>query len=143
MNKSTKEIENRIDKMKDQNDLEHFLKEYHEPTLLRKMEELVEKYNVKLSKIQVDSGISRSLFYAMISGSRTPKKQHVLRIAFALNLSLEETNELLKIAKLKELYAKNKEDAVILFGLKNNLSIYQIDELLKEIKSDLRLSDGE
>lgn len=42
-----------IDKMKDQNDLEHFLKEYHEPTLLRKMEELVEKYNVKLSKMEI------------------------------------------------------------------------------------------
>jgi hypothetical protein len=64
-----------------------------------------------------------------------------LRIAFALGLSLEELNELLKLAHLKELYAKNVEDAVIIFGMKEHLTPAEIDELLEQKKCTLRFQE--
>ena len=104
-----------------------------------RLNELCQKYGKTFSRVQTESGLSKSLFYALVNGTRTPKKHHILRIGFALELCLEELNELLKLAHLKELYAKRKEDAIILFGLKNHLAPDDIEELLTEAGSDLHL----
>lgn len=105
--------------------------------------ELCEKYNVELSKLQIRTPISKSLFYASVNGTRTPSKKNVIKIALSLGVELEELNELLKLAKHKELYPKNEEDAIIIFGLKKNIDIYEIDKMLEKHDSKLRLTDEE
>ena len=60
-----------------------------------------------------------------------------------MGISLEEMNELLKLAQHKELYAKNKEDAIIIFGLKNKLKIIEIEELLSDYGATLHLLEKE
>ena len=59
----------------------------------------------------------------------------------AMNLSVEELNELLKLANLKELYAKRKEDAIIIYGINNKMKIDEIDVLLVESGSSFTLSE--
>ena len=75
----------------------------------------------------------------MLNGTRNPKKGNIIKIAVAMKLTLEEANELLKLAGQKELYAKNKEDAIVMFGLKNDLQITQIEELLTDAGCRLHL----
>jgi len=136
---STKELENKIKKTKDAAQLSALLTELPEQDLAVHLQQLCEKYSMTFSQVQVASGITKSLFYAMLNGTRAAKKTHLLKIGMALGLNLEEVNALLKVAGLKELYAKNKEDAILIFGLTNGLDIMQMEELLTDARCQLHL----
>lgn len=129
---STNALENRIKKAKNIEEFKEILAELPDLTFSARMEQLCRKYGMTYSQVQVASGITKSLFYAMLNGTRKAKKGHIIKIAIAMGLTLEETNELLKLAGQKELYAKNKEDAIMIFGLNNGLHITQIEELLTD-----------
>lgn len=139
MKLTTKEWENQIEKANNVEELKVLLSQLPERNLPARLEALCQKYHMTFSQVQVASGITKSLFYAIINGTRTAKKGHMLKIAVAMGLSVEETNEILKLAGLKELYAKNKEDAIVMFGLRNSLQATQIEELLTDAQCDLHL----
>lgn len=138
---STREFENRIEKATSAGELRKILEELPKITFSAKMEQLREAYGMTFSQIQLRSGITKSLFYALLNGTRTPKKVHILKIAFAMGLSLGETNALLKLGKLKELYAKNKEDAIVMYGLLNRLDCAQVEQLLSDSGAQLHLME--
>jgi hypothetical protein len=56
----------------------------------------------------------------------------VLQIALGINLTMEETNRLLKLAEKSELYVKDQRDAVIMFALNKNWSLYDTEALIIE-----------
>lgn len=142
MNTTTKEFENRIEKAQNTQELKRLLDELPQTTFLVRIDELCRQHGKTFSQVQIKAGITKSLFYAIVNGTRKPKKVHILKIGLTLGLSLEEINELLKLAGLKELYAKNKEDAILIFGLRNHLEISQIEELLMDAGASLRLMEG-
>ena len=142
MNTTTKEFENRIEKAQNTQELKRLLDELPQTTFLVRIDELCRQHGKTFSQVQIKAGITKSLFYAIVNGTRKPKKVHILKIGLTLSLSLEEINELLKLAGLKELYAKNKEDAILIFGLRNHLEISQIEELLMDAGASLRLMEG-
>ncbi|MBR5507275.1 MAG: helix-turn-helix transcriptional regulator [Clostridia bacterium] len=139
MANTTTEFENRIEAAKSKEELRKILDELPQITYGQRLCELCEEYNLKLSQVQKLSGITKSSFYWFVDGTRKPKKAHIIRIGVAMRLSVEHLNELLKLAKHKELYAKDKDDAIIIFGLKNNLSDIEISDLLIEEKSTFQL----
>ena len=139
MGVSTDKYENKIKSAECWEDMQKILKELPKVTLRQRVEELCEKYNKSFSYVSGFAGIPDSTFYAIINGTRKPKKDMIIKIAFALSTTMDELNELLKIANLKELYAKNDEDAIIIYGIKNNLDIEEIDMLLKSQNSKMRL----
>ena len=49
---------------------------------------------------------------------------------FGMNLSLNETQALLKYAGFAPLYPKQKRDSLLIWGKNHQFSIYQINELL-------------
>ena len=112
-------------------------------TFYSRLDELCEKYNKKYAEIQIKTNITKSLFYEIISPAkkRTPKKYQIILIGLAMGATVEEVNELLKLAKLKELYAKNKADAIIIFGIENKMSDTEIEELLIQSGADFSLFD--
>ncbi len=143
--KSTVEIANEIDKANSWNELQNILKENRigKRTLGDFICELCDKYKITKSRLQVNTPISKAHFYGILSGEKKASKATVLSIGIHLGVSVEELNEMLKLAGHKELYPKNIEDAIILFGLKNKYSIYEIDEELKRRGSKLTLLDKE
>lgn len=142
MKLTTTEWENKIKKARNTEEFKEILSALPERNLSAQLEQLCQKYSMTFSQVQVASGITKSLFYAILSGTRSAKKGHIIKIAVAMKLSLEEANELLKLAGLKELYAKNKEDAIVIFGFNNGLDMMQIEELLTEEKCQLHLIEG-
>lgn len=138
---STKEFENKIDKMHSIDELREMLCELPKITFSDRIYELCEERQLNFSQVQRECGITKSYFYDFANGTRTPKKHHVIKIGMAMHLTVEEMNELLKLAQHKELYAKRQEDAIIIFGIKNNLTAMQIDELLVESGSTFSLSE--
>lgn len=143
MKKSTVEIENDISSMTSITELEEYIRREGIGKLNfgDRLLELCAKYGMKPGELQKSVDISKSLFYAVLSGERNPSKETVIKIALTLGASLEETNELLKLAKHKELYPKLKEDAIIIFGIRNKKDIYEIDELLEKNRADIRLTN--
>ena len=134
----TDKYENKIEKAETWEDMQKVLKELPKVTLRQRVEELCEKYNKSVSLICGFADIPESTFYATVNETRTPKKELIIKTAIALGATIEELNELLKLAKLKELYAKNKEDAIIIYGMKKGLDLEEIDMLLKSQNSKMR-----
>ena len=76
--------------------------------------------------------LSRAYVYQIFSGEKTPSRDKLIATAFGLGLSDEETQTLLKLSKNRELYARDQRDAVILFALQRNQSIFEANNLLFE-----------
>ena len=132
MNLSTKEFENKIDSAQNINELRELLAQLPQMTFYDRLNELLDKYGMSPSQIQKATGITKSLVYDITSarGKRKPQRYQILKIALAMRLNVEEINELLKLANYKELYAKNKVDAVIIFSINQKLPDEEIESLL-------------
>lgn len=143
MRKSTEEMQNDISKMKTIEELEAYIEREGIGSLNfgERLLELCSIYRVKPGDLQKNVAISKALFYAIISGERNPGKATVIKIALALGITLDETNELLKLSRHKELYPKIKEDAILIFGINNRKDLYEIDGMLKKIGSSISLGE--
>lgn len=140
---TTKEIENRIEKAGSMEDLKKVLSEIPKITFHSRFCELCDARDLTFSQVQIKSGITKSLFYGFFEkkgkNSRKIQKHHIIKIGVAIGLTVEEVNELLKLANHKELYAKRPEDAIVIYGLNNNLDASQIEELLIEAETKFSL----
>ncbi len=88
----------------------------------------------KLSKAELArrSGISEVYLHQLFSGRRKPSRDRLICLAIGLEISMEETQELLRHCGQAELYARSKRDAVIIYGISHNMDLPEInDELFK------------
>lgn len=74
--------------------------------------------------------LDRAYVYQIFSGGKTPSREKLIAIAFGLCLSEDETQKMLKLSGYRELYARDERDALILFALQRNKTIFQTNELL-------------
>ena len=93
---------------------------------------LAEKKAVK-AEVIAKSGIENHYAYQIFSGVKTPTRDKVLMLSVGFGLTVEETQQLLKITGYAQLYSKEERDNVILFGLTKHLSIIDINDLLYEM----------
>ena len=86
----------------------------------------------KLSKAALakQSGMSEVYLHQVFAGRRNPSRSRIISLCFGLSATLEETQELLKQCSHAQLYAKNKRDAIIMYGLVNGLSLYDVNDKL-------------
>ena len=68
--------------------------------------------------------------YQIFSGTRNPSRDSLLCILIAMELDIEQTQEILKIAEFAPLFPKLKRDAIIISGILNKNSVAQINEIL-------------
>lgn len=94
------------------------------------LEELISERNISIPELGVKALLSRSFTYQIFSGKRVPSRDIILRIALSLNISLDETQRLLKLADRGALYPKIKRDAVIIYGINKKSGLYKTDETL-------------
>ena len=78
------------------------------------------------------AGCSRAYVYGIMKGTKHPEKDLLLRIAFVLGMSVEETQEMLQSAHRAALSSKDKRDICVIFGLANGLDLETMDEVLLE-----------
>jgi predicted transcriptional regulator len=89
-------------------------------------------YQKNLTKSQVikNAELNDIYCYQIFSGKRTPSRDTLICICIGMQLTTDETQELLKFAGFAQLYAKNIRDSIILFGINNQQSVYEINEAL-------------
>ncbi|MDE6750728.1 MAG: helix-turn-helix domain-containing protein [Lachnospiraceae bacterium] len=91
---------------------------------------LLSQKGITKADVVRDSLMTRSYVYQIFSGEKTPLRDKLIAMAFGLHLSDEEVQTMLKISKNRELYARDERDAIILFALQRNKSIYEVNDLL-------------
>ena len=129
---NTDELTNQL---KNCTDLDTFLTEYESEFNQNAFKEflgnlLLESQSNK-TKLAMEIGMSTSYISELFRGEKTaPGKDMLLRIAFGLGLPLDKANRLLILGGKAPLRSKLRRDAVIIYSIEKNLSLWQADELL-------------
>lgn len=97
---------------------------------------LLEKKQLSSSQLIKRSGLDRTYTYQILSGKKTPSRDKVLAICFSLELSFEETQNLLKATGYPILYARIKKDSILIFALQHKTSLTDANELLFDFGYD-------
>lgn len=101
------------------------------------LESLIEAKGLSKPAVIEKAEMSEVYAYQIISGIKTkPKREKVLCLAFGMELSFAETQEMLKKTGYAPLYAKNAFDVVIIYGLCKGLSVVEVNNLLFEYGQD-------
>ncbi|MBQ9915550.1 MAG: helix-turn-helix transcriptional regulator, partial [Clostridia bacterium] len=84
---------------------------------------------LSLAKIGARSG-QHDYVYKIFKGEREPKRDVIISIAVGMELNPDETQKLLRLFRLAELSLTDGRDAIILFGILKNKTVWEIDDML-------------
>lgn len=133
-NPSTHEFERRLYETPD---VKQFLEENRDglitPRLCYYLAELCRQREVTPSEVVLRADMDKSYGYQLFNGTRKPSRDKLLQLAFGLGLSVEETQDLLKIAGKSLLYPKFMRDAAIMHCLHEGKQIDFMQQVLGEL----------
>ncbi len=124
-----------LKELKNAPDIESFFKvhesQFIKETTVNFLNSMLERKDITISTVSKNSGVGEYV-YKIFRGERTPSRDILIAIAFSMNLTLEETQLLLRISKFAILDSRNKRDSVIIFGLTHSFTVFQTDDILEE-----------
>ena len=82
-----------------------------------------------IKKAQIDRTYGHQLF----NGTRNPSRDKLIQLSRGFELSLEETQTLLKKAGKSMLYPKIKRDAACIYGISHGMNVMELQELLLSV----------
>ena len=142
MKRSTQELIELMKKSKNYND---YLAENREDLLGsymkidRALNSLLADKGMKKSDVIARSGVEVHYAYQIFSGTKVPTRDKVIMLCIGFSLTVEETQELLRVTGYPQLYSKNERDNAILFGIMKKLSIIDMNDLLYDLGTDILL----
>ena len=109
-------------------DLNQFLsqnqKQFVNPNVAELLNRLFERKNISKASLAKQAGMSEIYLHQIFAGRRNPSRNRLLCLCFGLDASVEETQELLKLCGMAQLYPKLKRDAIIYYGLLHGLPLF-------------------
>ena len=131
---STNDLLKRLNETISVTELEHYEQEAAKYHLTCTFPEFIEqqrkKADITPAKLIEKAQIQRNYGYQILNGVKKPGRDKIISLCLALNLSLEETQRALTIAKEGILYPKNTRDSVLIFCINQKLSVMDTNELL-------------
>lgn len=116
------------------NNLDRFLTEndssFRSESAPDMLKRLFEKRNITKAALAKQSGMSEVYLHQVFSGRRNPSRNRLLCLCLGLHATFEETQNLLLQCRLTPLYPRDKRDAIIIFGLSHDMSLFQINDKL-------------
>ncbi len=92
--------------------------------------ELIKQKSLSKNKIIRQADINEIYAYQIFSGKRFPSRNKLIRICIGAEFTIAEINDVLTVGEFSPLYPKIKRDSIIIFGIQNQYTIHQINELL-------------
>jgi len=124
----------------DSTDLSQFLSRNQEQFVDKSVAELLnhlfEKKNISKATLAKQAGMSEIYLHQIFAGRRTPSRNRLLCLCYGLEANIEETQELLRLCGMAELYPKLKRDAIIYYGLLHKLDLFVINDKLFDENED-------
>ncbi len=96
------------------------------------LNEIIEKKNLIKSEVIEHSQLNKVYAYQILQGKRFPSRDKIIPLCMAMNLTLEETQDVLKRANMPMLYVRNRRDCIIIFAITKGLTVFACNELLYE-----------
>lgn len=97
---------------------------------------LIEKGMEKKDVIR-RSGLERKYAYEIFRGAdKKFSRDKILALCFAMDLSADETQGLLKATEYPQLYARIRRDSAVLYALEHRMTLIDVNELLYEMGED-------
>ena len=128
-------------KLSKTSDLHSFMQEYEdvmsEIPFCEYLCGLCEKYGAVPERIIKFAQIDRTYGHQLFNGTRKPSRDKVIQLAFGFGMTVEQTQELLRIAGKSALYPRIKRDAAILFCLTKGRNVLETQELLASLELTL------
>jgi len=143
--KNTEELMNEL---KNSESIEAYLAtnsdEMLEISLSDYLRELMNMYELDKSSIFKKANMSDTNYgYEIFRGeNKKASRDKLIQICFGYPLTCEEAQKVLRLGKTRPLYPRDKRDAIILFALKNKLTIAELNNKLFDAKEKL-LSEKE
>ena len=129
-----KETDNLQQELMDSPDLTRFLSQNHDQFVNKSTAELLnllfEKKNISKAALAKQSCMSEIYLHQIFAGRRNPSRNRLLCLCYGLEANVEETQELLKLCGMAQLYPKLKRDAIIYYGLQHKLNLFEINDKL-------------
>lgn len=134
MNIDTKELLHRLSVS---DDIKEFINnnenEFINITYTDFLNSILAKKNISIASVAKKSG-QGDYVYKVLNGERKPSRDVLIAIAFGLQLSLDETQLLLRISKNATLDPRDRRDSVMIYGITEHLSVDKLNDLLFEMK---------
>ncbi len=100
------------------------------------LRELLNEKGLKRSDVVVRTGLDKAYVYQIFAGKKHPSRDKLLTIAFGMKLSEEETQRMLKLSGLRELWPKDERDALFLFAIQRGMSLEDVHTELERYGLD-------
>lgn len=97
------------------------------------LRDLLARMNQPANKLYQRTGMDQSYCYMLLSGKRSPSRDTVLRLAVALELAVEDANELLNSVAQRTLYPRDQRDAVVVFALLHQITLEATNHKLEAL----------
>ena len=108
------------------------------PTYLRRM--LDDRGMARAEAIR-RSGVNTTFGYQIFQGTRRPGRDHAIMLALGIGCDLRQTQRLLRLAGVSELWCKNRRDAIIIFCVEHGYSRTETDDELWRLGERTLLSE--
>lgn len=136
-NKSTDELLNVLNGIKDSSDLNKFIMD-NEVNLnllsfVQYMDSIIIGKNLTKSEIISDSNIDRTYAYQILNGTRKPSRDKIIKLCISCKMNLTEVQKALTLSRNGKLYTKIKRDAIIIFAINKGLNVIDSNILLQEM----------
>lgn len=148
-NKNTQELENILMETHPR-DFEKFYNENTKDMIDEKQEffsyvrKLLAEKNIKQQEVFLRADISERYGYKILSGEKhTKQRDTILRICYAAEFTLDETQKALKKYGMPQLYAKIPRDALLMAIFNKRVgTIIDVNEMLSKNKQEVLRSSG-
>lgn len=94
------------------------------------LQSMLEEKGLKRSEVIRAASLNDTFGYQIFTGARGAGRDTALQLAFAMGLTLRETNRLLQAAGANGLYCKDRRDGIIIFCLEHGSSLQEANEEL-------------
>lgn len=103
-----------------------------QPNFVGYMDELLARKQMKRQDVLMRANLPQKYGYKLLSGeTHTTNRNKLLRICFAMQLTLKETQRALKLYGMNELYPKNRRDVALIVALGQRQ--FDIDRINEEL----------
>ena len=94
------------------------------------LNELLSERALKRADVVRASAVNETFIYDIFKGKSLPGRDNAIKIAFSLHCDLTETQRILRLAGVSELWPKRSRDAVIIWCIEHDFTLAQCDDEL-------------
>lgn len=121
-------------------DLDRFLQENQDNFINGDITEylvkLYEKNPISKAKLAKAACISEVYLHQLFAGKRKPSRDRLLCVLIAMGCTLEDMQNLLHHCGYGQLYAHNRRDAIVMYGIVHKMALSDINDALFKAELD-------